>query len=326
MISQVLEWSLSGHDGLDKESEHGEHSETSVLDLLDLELGKGVWIVSKTQWVEGLSWVEWVESLSSWSSVHAVSLNESHEQHLGEGHGDDGLGVDEGWVSEVVESVLSEDGGSGLEPHSGVSKVNGSVAGEELWGDASEGSQHGPAGVDHLALSVAGKGLWVSRETGGIPSVISWVLSGEVGNLWGEWSEELGSVWAIELNGSASHLASSLQIRREKRVIQSLVKRVKARRPRSIRSRGNRTISQTETLEIEENRDIMLSATLKGQRYQHHTGNISRTLPAVETLALSMAEDLIIADCIFEMIGIENIQRDLIIGFGSAIARISLGF
>jgi hypothetical protein len=70
----------------------------------------------------------------------------------------------------------------------------------------------------------------------------------------------------------------------------------------------------------------MFSASLRGQRYQHHTGTISRTLPAVETLALSMAEDLIIADCIFGMIGIENIQRDLIIGFGSAIARISLGF
>ena len=119
--------------------------------------------------------------------------------------------MDESWVSEVVESVLSEDGGSGLEPHSRVTEVGRSVVLEELWGQASEGSQHGPTGVDDLALSVAGKGLWVRGETGRVPSVVSWVLTGEVRDLWGEWTQVLGSVWAIELHGSAGHLASGLQ-------------------------------------------------------------------------------------------------------------------
>ena len=213
VVSQVLEWSLSSHNSLDEESKHGEHSQASVLDLLHLELSKGIWVVSQSQWVEGLSWVEWVQSLSSWSSVDSVSLNESHEHNLGEGHGDDGLGVDESWVSEVVESILGEDGGTGLEPHSGVSKVGSSVVLEELWGEASQGSQHSPSGVDHLALSVAGESLWVGRETGGIPSVVSWELTSEVWHLWGEWSQELDSVWAIELHGSAGHLAGSLQQR-----------------------------------------------------------------------------------------------------------------
>ena len=52
VIGQVLQWSLSGHDGLDIESEHGEHSKTSVLDFLHLQLSEGIWVVSQTQWVE----------------------------------------------------------------------------------------------------------------------------------------------------------------------------------------------------------------------------------------------------------------------------------
>ena len=32
---------------------------------------------------------------------------------------------------------------------------------EELWGEAAEGAQHGPASVDDLDLTVARKCLWV---------------------------------------------------------------------------------------------------------------------------------------------------------------------
>ena len=211
VVGQVLNWSLSGHNGLDEESKHGEHGEASVLDLLHLELSEGVWVVGEAEWVEGLSWVEWVQALSGWPSVDTVSLNQSHEHHLGEGDGDDGLGVDEGWVAQVVETTLLEDGGTGLEPGGGVTKVSGTVALEQLWGHASQGSQHGPSGVDHLQLSVAGKGLWVGGQTGGVPGVVSWVLTSQVWDLWGEWSQELGTVWSVELHGGTGHLAGSLR-------------------------------------------------------------------------------------------------------------------
>ena len=53
---------LSSDNSLDEESEHGEHGESSVLDLLDLELGKGVWVVSKSQGVECLTRVKGIET------------------------------------------------------------------------------------------------------------------------------------------------------------------------------------------------------------------------------------------------------------------------
>jgi hypothetical protein len=210
VVSQVLEWSLSGHNGLDKESEHGEHGKTSVLDLLNLELGEGVWVVSESEWVESLTWVEGIESLTSWSSVDTVSLNESHKENLGEGDSDNRLGVDQGWVSEVVESIISEDGGSSLEPDTAIGKVGRSVVGEELWGDASKSSKHSPTSVDDLSLPVLGESLWVRGETSRVPSVVAWVLSSQVRDLWGEWSEVLNSVWSVELDGGLGGNAGSL--------------------------------------------------------------------------------------------------------------------
>ncbi len=44
------------------------------------------------------------------------------------------------------------------------------VLGEQLWGDAAEGAEHGPAGVDDLDLPVAGEGLWVSGQTSCVPA------------------------------------------------------------------------------------------------------------------------------------------------------------
>ena len=35
-----------------------------------------------------------------------------------------------------------------------------------------ECSEHGPPGVDDLKLTVAGKGLWVSRESGCVPAIV----------------------------------------------------------------------------------------------------------------------------------------------------------
>ena len=48
---------LAGDDGLDVEAEHGEHGEAPVLDLLDLELGEGLGVVSEAEGVEGTAGV-----------------------------------------------------------------------------------------------------------------------------------------------------------------------------------------------------------------------------------------------------------------------------
>ena len=62
---------------------HGEHGESAVLDLLDLELGQGVWVISQAEGIEGASWVQGVKSLNSWAlAVGTVSLSASHEDDL----------------------------------------------------------------------------------------------------------------------------------------------------------------------------------------------------------------------------------------------------
>ena len=45
--SPVKSLPLSSDNSLDEESKHREHGQTTVLDLLDLELSKGVWVVSQ---------------------------------------------------------------------------------------------------------------------------------------------------------------------------------------------------------------------------------------------------------------------------------------
>ena len=70
--------------------------------------------------------------------------------------GDDGLGVNQGRVSEVVEAVAGEDLGTGLEPH-GLTKVDAGVLGQELRSQAAEGAEHGPPGVDDLDSPVAAR-------------------------------------------------------------------------------------------------------------------------------------------------------------------------
>jgi hypothetical protein len=73
--------------------------------------------------------------------------------HLAEDDGDDGLGVDEGGVAQVVQAAGGKDLCAGLEPH-GLAELD--AAGQQLGGDAAQSSQHGPPGVDHLDLTVPG--------------------------------------------------------------------------------------------------------------------------------------------------------------------------
>ena len=43
---------LAGDDGLHEKAEHGEHGEAAVLELLHLQLSKGVGVVSQTEGVK----------------------------------------------------------------------------------------------------------------------------------------------------------------------------------------------------------------------------------------------------------------------------------
>ena len=79
-------------------------------------------------------------------------------------------------LTQVVEAALLEDLGAGLEPDS-LAKVGDAVALQQLGGDAAQGAQHGPAGVDHLQLAVAGKGLGVGGQAGGVPAVVTGELA-----------------------------------------------------------------------------------------------------------------------------------------------------
>jgi hypothetical protein len=67
---------------LDVEAEHGEHGETAILDLLNLELGKGIRVVSKAERVERLARVEGVKALAKGTTVDTVGFSTTHEDHL----------------------------------------------------------------------------------------------------------------------------------------------------------------------------------------------------------------------------------------------------
>ena len=109
--------------------------------------------------------------------------------------------------AEVVEATVGEDLGASLEPD-GLAELNTGVLGEQLGGEAPEGAEHGPAGVDELGLAVGGEGLGIGGEAGGVPAVVAGELAGQVGGdiALGEGAEPLGAVGAVELDGGAGDL------------------------------------------------------------------------------------------------------------------------
>ena len=180
MVVEVGEGSLSSDNGLDEESEAREHGEASVLDLLDLELSESLGIITKAEGVKVLSsGVEGVEVLSKSvgadASVGAESLSLAHEDDLDNDNSDNGLGMDEARLSEVVEAVLGEDLGTSLEPR-GLG-IRGLV---KLGDEHAEGTEESPASMDDLNSPVLGEGLGVSRETSSVPAIVTGELSSEV--------------------------------------------------------------------------------------------------------------------------------------------------
>ena len=144
VVLEVLQGALSGDDSLDEESEHGEHGEASFLELLDLELSESVGVVSKVEGVEGATRVEGVQALKAdrldtGSRSGAEGLGLSHQDDLDGDGGDDGLGVDQAGLAQVVEATIGEDLGTGLEPDG----LGGSGL-VQLGDEAAQSSQEGP--------------------------------------------------------------------------------------------------------------------------------------------------------------------------------------
>ncbi|KAK2973272.1 hypothetical protein RJ640_009727 [Escallonia rubra] len=154
-VSEVVGKPLSVHDGLNEESKHGEHGESPILELLHFKLGKGLEIIGKAQGVEASAWVKWVNHLAKWSSGNTVALDGSHQDDLCSPDSQGALRVDQAWVSQVVESALAEDLGSGLELHR-LTELD-AIAGQKLGEDTQESSEHCPPRVDHLKLAVLGE-------------------------------------------------------------------------------------------------------------------------------------------------------------------------
>ncbi len=117
VVAQILKWALAGDDGLHEEAEHREHGQAPVLQLLHLQLREGVRVVSQPQWVEWASRVDGIHHITKWASSYTVTLHSSHKDHLASPDSENALGVDQRWVSQVVQSAVREDLGSGLEPH-----------------------------------------------------------------------------------------------------------------------------------------------------------------------------------------------------------------
>jgi hypothetical protein len=113
--------------------------------------------------------------------------------------------VDQAGVAQVVQAAVLEDGGAGLEPHAASGEV-GVGLGDELRGDAAQGAEHGPAGVDDLELAVAGEGGGVGGQAGGVPAVVTGELAGQVrGGTAVEGAQEGGAVGAWGWGRSAAH-------------------------------------------------------------------------------------------------------------------------
>ena len=87
--------------------------------------------------------------------------------HLREDDCNDGLGVDEGGVAQIVKAAGGKDLGAGLPPD-GLAKAD-AVLGQQLWCHAAECSEHGPASVDHLNLTVPVIGKNTPLDTGRMP-------------------------------------------------------------------------------------------------------------------------------------------------------------
>jgi hypothetical protein len=184
MVRKVLKAAFLSDGSLDGEGKSSNHSQASVLDLLDLELGKDLGVVSESQGVEGTTGVELISTIkdggieladtggesSRAGTSSTETLNGTHQDDVDGNDTSEGKRV--GDVnprdSKVVEGLSSSHGTDSLEP-SGT--LNISTVGSEAFGDdGTSGGKHSPASVDQLSLAVL-VNTTVLTEAEGIVSV-----------------------------------------------------------------------------------------------------------------------------------------------------------
>lgn len=94
----------------------------------------------------------------------AISYGTVGDMYLCANDGDDGLRMDQTSVAEIVKATGGEDLAASLPPDS-LSEGYALVLGQDLGGEASKCSHHGPSAVDHFDFAVAAEGLRVCGET-----------------------------------------------------------------------------------------------------------------------------------------------------------------
>lgn len=99
------------------------------------------------------------------------SIQPAAHSHLDDQGGHNGVCVDQAGDAQVLQARGVKDLGARVEPSNVVCAL------QQLWHDAAERSQHGPARVDDLDLAVPGKGLRVGRQAGGVPAVVTGELA-----------------------------------------------------------------------------------------------------------------------------------------------------
>jgi len=168
VAGQVGHGASLGHQGLDVEPQHGHHCKAPILDLLDLQLRQGVGVVGQPKGIERATWVQAVQVGAEVAHAPAgpVCLSGTHDHQLGDEDQDDGLGVHQVGIAQVVQPIRPKDGGTGLEPHSALSERH-PVVGEDLWGQ-DQGNLENPGKIVY--------GVWDLGTVGG--NVIKlWVVS-----------------------------------------------------------------------------------------------------------------------------------------------------
>jgi len=204
---------LTGDVGLDGETKDGNHGETAVLDLLNLELGEHLGVISKTKGVEGASGVEVIETSEDGGlelpdtrgvtrralTRSTVLLSGAHESNLDGNDDNKGEGVVDHTPgdSEPVKGSAVEHLGTGLEPDTTVDR--GTVGLESLGDDDTSSGKHGPASVDELVDTVLADLLGVLTKTERVVTVVTSKLTGEVG----------GDIGALKEAGRKEELAVS---------------------------------------------------------------------------------------------------------------------
>ena len=113
-----------------------------------------------------------------------------------------GLGVHQVGAAKVVQTALREDMGTSLEPH-GLLDLHTGALGQHLRGQAAPGAQHSPMSVGQPGLTVCGEGGRACSQTGGVPTVVTRVLTNEVVRGGGirEWVQPLFARRAIPSSG-----------------------------------------------------------------------------------------------------------------------------